>query len=400
MRYLVLTLALGLVACAEGSNKSVSCADVVVDVPSGRGEVEGVWDAPRGRLVFFGGNQAVPVECSPGATDFVGETWAFKPTCDGFVRVETATAPTVRGRHTASLDQDQDRMIIHGGRFRSGGSGPYTLYGDAWALDLKTDTWSQLSNGADGPSARSNHAAEIAQGQLWVFGGNDSADGAVFNPRNDLWSLDLESGTWEKRTTTNKPPKRLYHSMATDGDRLYVYGGGDENALFGSFFRDVWVLDLATLAWSELHSGDGDAPLGRIWAPMEYDAENHRLVVFGGHDDGVLGNNNELWTFDLTGNFWTRLSAGDEHNAPANGVCDFPPDFTMIDDASPERRNAGVSAVTPEGELVIFGGKTDCGNANDVWALDMAGESWSEWFRATEGEVCLRASQECREMCF
>ena len=82
----ILTLA-SLLAC--GGNKDnnsdtgqstvpVSCDDVGIDIPSGRGETSGAWDPKGHRLLMFGGNEAIPLECQPGATAFVGETWAYK----------------------------------------------------------------------------------------------------------------------------------------------------------------------------------------------------------------------------------------------------------------------------------------------------------------------------------
>ena len=300
----------------------------------------------------------------------------------------------------AALDEAGGRMIIHGGRFRNGDSGDYTLYGDTWAFDFEAETWTKLAGPSGGPSKRGNHGAVVAQDALFVFGGNDSPNGAVFSPLNDTWRLDLGTLQWSRFETTNKPPARLYPAVATDGDRMYVYGGGDENALFGTgFFPDLWALDLATGEWTELNDGSGNAPVDRFWAGLEHDPNGNRLVLFGGHDSGNLGNTNQVWAFDLTTEQWSSILEGDTYNSPANGQCDFPADFTTVDDASPERRNAGV-VTRGDDALIIFGGKTDCGNANDVWALDLATDTWTEWSRATMGEVCLRANQTCSSMCF
>ncbi|NCG22249.1 MAG: hypothetical protein GWP91_24800 [Rhodobacterales bacterium] len=400
-----------LVAC--GNDKSsdsgeatpfsapISCDDVGIDIPSGLGEASGAWD-PAGRLVFFGGNDAVPIECAFGNTSFVGETWAYKPACEGFVRIETAESPQDRGRHVAVYDDVNHAMLIHGGRSRVEASGPYTLYGDTWSFDLSTDTWTKVTGAADGPSKRGNHGGAFARGKMYINGGNESTDGANFLLKNDTWAFDPTNNTWEKLSTTNKPANRLYHPMTSDGDHLYIYGGGDENALFGSgFMNDLWSLNLDTLAWTELSDGtEASAPVGRIWGSLTHDAANNRLVMFGGHDETPLGNNNELWQFNLENNKWKLLEAGDRLDNPENGFCDFPADYTTIVDGSPERREAGVSAQTGDGKLIIFGGKTDCGNINDVWSLDLSTDVWEEHSRATQGEACLRAYQECSSMCF
>ena len=75
-----------LAACEPSGGVTVDCDALGLDVPSGRGEWAGGFDTTRQRLVVFGGNQAVPVDCAPGATDFVGETWAFHLACGAWER--------------------------------------------------------------------------------------------------------------------------------------------------------------------------------------------------------------------------------------------------------------------------------------------------------------------------
>jgi hypothetical protein len=93
--------------------------------------------------------------------------------------------------------------------------------------------------------------------------------------------------------------------------------------------------------------------------------------------------------------------AGDALNRPGAGFCDFPADFTTSDDSSPERRSAFVSAVDPaRNRAIVFGGKTDCGSAGDVWAVDLNTHAWSPLRGSIEGLSCQRAGrQNCRSLC-
>lgn len=391
-----------LVACkdtpTDTAPPAVDCSTRPIGLPSARGEVSGVWDEARGRLVFFGGDEGTPVDCT-SRTDFVGETWAFATDCDNFEPLAVDAGPPARGRHATALDAERGWMIVHGGRFRDGTSGTYTLYDDTWALDLATDTWTQL--GEEGPGERTNHTAVVSGGRYIVFGGNESRDGASFRPLGDTWALDLDTRTWtELDTTGDDPGERLFHAAAlsADGGTMYVYGGGDERAFTGPFFGDLFALDLATNTWTELHDGRGDAPNPRIWPGLH--AVDGGLLLWAGHDDGALGNTNELWRFDLGSGAWTQLSEGDVINAGANGFCDFPADFVTPDLSAPERRNAGVSAITGAGELIVFGGKTDCGLINDVWTWDPGSGAWTSRSKATTGEICERAFAECSTMCY
>jgi len=147
MRHCVVTALLVLIGgCKGGSEVDCSLVDFTV-IPSARGEVRGVWDTDRQRMVFFGGDQGVPQNCFP-QTDFVGQTWAFHTDCDNFeLLAEGAAGPPARSRYAAGHDATRERMIVHGGRWRSGTSG-------------RTDTTSRRS-GARGRCEGSPSAAEI-----------------------------------------------------------------------------------------------------------------------------------------------------------------------------------------------------------------------------------------------
>jgi hypothetical protein len=351
--------------------------------------------------VFFGGNRGVPVECSYAPSDFSLETWTWSSDCGTFRQIE-AEGPTKRGRFAAAYDPDGHRMLIHGGRTRkTGASGDYRLFDQLWSFDLTTETWSLLTEG-DGPEARVSHSAVVADGMLILHGGNASENGAAYTALADTWAYDLVTGEWMELEVTGDPPRRLFHGadLSADGQTMYVYGGGDETAFIGPFFSDLWSLDLADLSWTELHAGGSGSPRGRLSPILVADSARDRLLAFGGHDDGELGNTNQLWQFSLERGRWKELREGDVYNAPPAGFCDFPADFTITDLDSPERRYSSAAAPTDDGRLLIFGGKTDCGVVNDVWALDLASEVWTEERRATSGLTCNRANQECSSMCF
>lgn len=379
----------------------VDCSTRSIEVPTPRGEVAGAWDPVGERLILFGGDHGWPVDCN-SQTEFVAETWAFHTDCNTFARVAEGSGPPARGRHAMAYDAGRHQVLVHGGRTREGTSGDYSLYDDLWALDLATDTWTLLSEG-EGPSARVSHALGVVGDKLLIYGGNSSKSGASYTPLGDVWAWDLAAGGWTELVTSGgNPGERLFHAAATDGagDSLYVYGGGDENAFSGPFFGDLWRLEVATATWTELHDGTGTgAPDNRIWANLVHDPATDRLLLWAGHDDQELGNTNQLWAFDLAANTWDRLEKGDTYANAANGFCDFPADFTDPDLEAPERRYAGAAALA-EGELIVFGGKTDCGIINDVWAWEVGSAAWTERSPATAGEICLRAFAECESLCF
>jgi N-acetylneuraminic acid mutarotase len=401
MRATPLLILLAACGTPEGDADEVDCATMATTPPSARGEWGAVYDAPRQRVVAFGGNEAVPVDCAPGANALLQDTWAFSPACGAWTPVATADAtadaPRARSRYAVGHDAAGERLLLHGGRFRDGESGAYTVFDDTWALDLSTDTWTKVAKG--GPGERSNHAGAVVGERFVIFGGNASDSGTAFVPLDDTWALDLATGHWSEVRADTAPPPRLFHAAATDGARLYVYGGGGEDALFGSFFQDLWALDVASGTWTELDDGHGKAPLGRINAHLVHDADRGRLLLFGGHDDGQLGNRNDVWAFDLGAGRWSKVRDGDAYANDPTGTCAFPADFTTIDPDSPERREAAAHAWV-DGRWLVLGGKSDCGNLNDAWSFDPAADTWTEIYASRIGQSCLRVSAQCDSLCF
>ena len=128
-------------------------------------------------------------------------------------------------------------------------------------------------------------------------------------------------------------------------------------------------------------------------------------MLFGGHDAGnvdgeTLGNRNDTWFLDPETGDWTRHLRGDVWNKPANGFCDFPPDFTTIEEESPERRNAHVFVSGPDAAYSM-GGKTDCGVIDDLVRFSFETATWENLTRATFGEACLRkgGGDSCSGLC-
>ncbi len=385
----------------DSGETAADCETREYTLPSTRGEVAGVWDAARSRMVFFGGDEGMPIDCIPKPV-FLAETWAFQPDCNNFEQIaKTGDKPHARIRHAIAMDEDRGQMLVYGGRFRDGPTGDYTLYTDMWALDLATDTWTELPS-ENAPTKRVTHTMVVAGDQALVYGGNRTQSSTYYVPMADLWSYDLVGHQWEKLDDDTPAGARLFHAatVSDDGATMFVYGGADANALFGPFFADLWAYDVASASWTELHTGSSGAPMGRIMPNLLFDGAHNRLLLFGGHDDGNLGNTNQVWAFDLDANTWSNIEAGDAYANSAFGFCDFPADFVEVDTEAPERRYFGAAAISDD-ELLIFGGKTDCGQINDLWGWDLSEGAWSERSSATFGEVCLRASAgDCSALCY
>jgi hypothetical protein len=345
------------------------------------------------------------VQCE-SRPDYVGSTWALDLACNQWTALDPSRQPPDRGRHSAVHDTLDNRMIVFGGRWRATGTqGSYDLFDDVWAFDLDDDTWTELETSGEAPSARWGAAAgyDPVKHRLIVTGGNVGTSGATYVPDAGTFALDLATGVWSKVGGPG-PGKRLFADATYDpaGHRLILFGG--TVAFFGPFLNDTWALDLATDTWKEVGQGSPKLPEPRIRPTIVTDAQRGRVVLFAGHDDGIVGNRNDVWTFQLDTELWARSSVGDLHDpaSPSPGFCVFPPDFVVTDMEAPERREAHIMAAYAEGDLaVVFGGKTDCGIADDLWTLSLGDLTWTEVLEATVGESCIRAGGEgCHDLCF
>ncbi len=372
--------------------------------PQPRGDVAGALDTTSGRLVLFGGDTAVPACPIASAHTHVGDTWLLETGCGDFRQV-AGDGPPARSRHAMALNAAQNRAIMFGGRTRAGANGAYTLFSDVWAFDFASEAWQKFDVAGSGPRGRANTAVVVdgIGNQLVMFGGNDDPSGTAFHPLDDTWVMDLATGAWRALAPRKKPPARLFHAMAIDADArvAYLYSGGDDRAFTGPFFTDVWALDLAAEDWREIPTA-GDAPLGRTSHGIAYDAVKKRIVLFGGHEDSLVGNMNDVRALDVSGTpaQWSKVSTGDQANKPANGQCNFPPDFTVVDKSSPERRSAYAFATRVDGRaFVVYGGKSDCGLVGDSWWWSNGSERWSPVKSSPVGLSCVRTKTTCAGLC-
>ncbi len=392
-------------AGTDSASDAANCIDTGQH-PMPRTEAFSVFDAKRQRVVIFGGDLGVPVQCNP-APKPTGELWLYDVACKSFSQASPSGGPGPRTRGLAVHDPEGDRLIVFGGRYREASSGPYTVYNEAWALDLETLAWQQIATTGTAPSGRSSVAGVYspATKELVLFGGNASTSGLSFTPLDDVWALNLATGAWREIVATGpKPPARLFHSAALDPatGRLYVYAGGGAGAFQGPFMTDLWSFDLATSTWAEESAGTAGAPLGRIHSSLTFDSKQNRLVVFGGHDDGAVGNNNDTWSFDPASKKWTELVPAETVKTPAPQFCLFPPDFTVPNLQAPDRRSAHAAVLDEaSGRWLVYGGKTDCGNVDDVWSFDLTTNQWQTEVPSTVGEACVRGKNagQCSTLC-
>ncbi|ELR13924.1 kelch repeatcontaining protein [Acanthamoeba castellanii str. Neff] len=175
------------------------------------------------RLVVFGGRDE---------HKFFNDCWILDVVRMQWREVETTgPLPSPRSGHSAVLVRHHNMLIF------GGWSGGYPRFSDVFELNLDTGEWREHSPTGDLPKGRSGHAACLLNPSLMmIFGGWGHG-----RYRNDVRLLDLNTLAWRKtRPLGEQPDKRRFHALALLDDRVYLYGGRNEE----KHCKDLYALIL------------------------------------------------------------------------------------------------------------------------------------------------------------
>ena len=241
--------------------------------------------------------------------------------------------------------------------------------------------WIQLHPTGGPPGARLVPATayDPTTNSMIVFGG-EAGLSATSNFYNDVWVLANADGlggtpAWSQLAPFGLAPNPRFGSGAAydpGSNRLIVFGGAyvDYPAVTGvctsyvngGTANDVWVLTNANgsggaPSWTPLVPA-GVPPAPRRTSVVVYDAANNRLIVFGGSE--ACGKRNDVWVL-----------------SNANGLGPDTPTWTTLTPSGllpAARGEMGSGGVYDAGDnmLIIFGGKGDSADFNDVWVLSNA----------------------------
>ncbi|XP_043830738.1 host cell factor 1 isoform X5 [Dromiciops gliroides] len=183
---------------------------------------------------------------------------------------------------------DGTRLLVFGGMVEYGkySSDLYELQASRW--EWKRLKAKAPKNGPP-PCPRLGHSFSLVGNKCYLFGGlaNDSEDPKNNIPRylNDLYILELRPGSgvvaWDIPITYGVlPPPRESHTAVvyTEKDnkksKLVIYGG-----MSGCRLGDLWTLDIETLTWNK-PTLSGVAPLPRSLHSAT--TIGNKMYVFGG----------------------------------------------------------------------------------------------------------------------
>jgi hypothetical protein len=189
-----------------------------------------VYDVQSDKTIVFGGQP-------PGGGGMSDETWAFDFESRTWILMEPALTPSARSWPAMAYDEQSDRVIVFSGTGRA----------DTWAYDYDTNTWTEMTP-AESPPARVYSQMAYAPGidRVILFGGT----GAGEEPFGDTWAYDYETNTWTELAPANAPSPRGWHAMAVnpaDGT-IVLFGGG---AVREDYQDDIWIYDSVANTWTQ-----------------------------------------------------------------------------------------------------------------------------------------------------
>ena len=169
---------------------------------------------------------------------------------------------------------------------------------------------------------------------------------------DDTWEYDFNSDGWAERAPASGPSGRFASSMAYDeeSDRIILFGGvrGDLTPLGGT-----WAYDYDNNTWTNMAPFPQPSP--RWEAPMTYDAESDRIILFGG-TTGFDKTFNSTWAYDFNSNTWTTMDPAME---------------------PPGVRGGGFAYDRESDRVILFGGEVFPLLTDATWAYDYNANTWS-----------------------
>jgi hypothetical protein len=242
--------------------------------PLGRAHAAVAYDRKHSVVVLTGGDA---IGSGGAAVSFPEDTWLW----NGSTWMQGAASPPM-AMPLATFDDDTQSVILVGFNNRAAGSQSFNMAGaeaQIWTWD--GSSWQKVSSIASGPAGRvqGSLAFDPVHHQVVLFGGYAN------RPQGDTWTWDGTKWSQAQQTTASPSP-RLDPSMAF----LRVVGA---IVLIGGGRDDQWSWN--GTAWSQMQPSH--RPGVRAGTAMASDGQ--RLLLFGGAD---ASDHNDLWAFD--GNDW------------------------------------------------------------------------------------------------
>jgi Galactose oxidase, central domain len=243
-----------------------------------------------GAMAFDDINRQVVLFGGLGASGPLNDTWVWDGSA--WQQRHPGHRPSPREGASMAFDQAIRAIVLYGG-INHGTTTPSAI-NDTWAWN--GDDWGQLQPTASPAGGVRARLAILSGANLLARFGDcgEGHDNAIYIFDGQAWSPRVPSGSW--------PPALCLPSLAGDISRsqLVLFGGNPGTGAAAA--AQTWTYD--GTAWKKLTPAQ--SPPVRDDAPMVFDPDKHRIVLFGGQGlaEGQGGLLNDTWTWD--GTSWTE----------------------------------------------------------------------------------------------
>ena len=187
---------------------------------------------------------------------------------------------------------------------------------DAWAFNVEEESWEYLGELNVPNPFNQGYDAESERVIYLTYGPIET------------WAYDPTSGEAQNMEPADQPPETLITlrlfgaplAYDSESDRLILFGGGERPGLNHD---QTWAYDYNTNTWEHMQPESG--PSERAFHSMVYDAESDRVILWGGLQEG--GTDNMVWAYDYNTNSWEGLenTNGPEEHYERFGMVYHPP---------------------------------------------------------------------------
>ncbi len=182
---------------------------------------------------------------------------------------------------------------------------PFVVASTLFASTGWGDSWQELVPDGVVPPARAGHSMTFVNNRIYAFGGYDENRSLM----DSLSVFDVRHMQWVEHTPANDPPPpRHGHCAVGYGNSLYIFFGQGENGLHG----DIWRYDTTSNIWNQVSASGASQPTARSHASST--VIGNTAWFFGGYEDedatrGGFAPSGGLWGFNFGTTRWTRYAA-------------------------------------------------------------------------------------------
>jgi hypothetical protein len=244
------------------------------------------------------------------------------------------------------------------------------------SFDTSSPPWDYVggmynSCSTQGPSIAYHSISAFSPADLLLFGGAPSP-GDPFAMRGadsasllNIWNRETPAWTCEPQSWANEPMRRLRHSSASYGGKVYLVGGVMADGSQAGM-SDHYVFDPTTPTFTRLGTTNGPPD---IWGHASLMMPDGRMIVLGGYipSSTTLNPFSIIWVLDTT-----QPNAG--WSSPSVSTANLP------------TSRVGFAATILDGGKILIQGGSDSTHQtvySDGWILDTTQNPWT-WTRITE----------------